>query len=465
MATLLIDILVLAGIGLILFAFLSYRRLKKPSANEKKEIAIEALSTIWNKHQAVKLSIDELVALWRDKAIVELAGEVQVAYKNPDIQEFYLNHISKKLVFSGNSGQVIIGILKLLDQEGNSPSVVNAKGEVEANLEKNSYDILSKVSLAKHSVNVAEEMMKMFKGKVVMYPKIVIAALGHDLGKLPSFREKMYSMGDHPVISITILEGIKGYQELPYKEEISKAIMEHHRNPKGVFSEALKTADQNSRRMEMSLYVKDEIQGKEDALYKESNSDKQELEALQAKTPKSEQQKIEAAESIFIEKNKEAKEKIRPTEIHLAWLNADEILKELKPYINKLSGSRWRALSMSNGYVFFQVSVIEDVIKKLGRRHNDSNVALMDTDRKLKTDIIFSVISFLRREKGAIAEGLIKNDFIGGKFKVKKKDGTEYEAYYTPFNLEVFGEQVSYFENLKVGVLNDIESVYISSES
>jgi urocanate hydratase len=61
--------------------------------------------------------------------------------------------------------------------------------------------------------------------------------------------------------------------------------------------------------------------------------------------------------------------------------------------------------------------------KKLGK--GDHDIALMDSDRELKRNILYSIVCNLRREKDAIAGGLIKDGYFGGQFIVRMRDGKE----------------------------------------
>ena len=112
---------------------------------------------------------------------------------------------------------------------------------------------------------------------------------------------------------------------------------------------------------------------------------------------------------------------------------------------------------MPEGYVYFQAGVLEEAAKKLGRSNPD--IALMDSDRELKRNILYSIGCNLRREKDAIARGLIKDGYFGGPFIVRMQDGKELSSFYTPFNAEAFGETVSYFEKQKKGRIMEIEEV------
>lgn len=461
-------IIVIAGITAAI-SLLMLKRLSK--SGHKKEIAIEALSTIWTKHKNVTLSIEELVGIWKDKNGEPVEKEKEVQYKHKEIQELYEMYLKGRTYSASSSGDLIREILTLLDEEGDCPSVVNTKGEPEGLIAKNSYDVLSKVPLYKHSINVTEQMIKAFRNSASMLPKVLITSLGHDLGKLPSARKNLYSMGDHPLISITILERYSSYKELPFRDEISKAILEHHRVPKGILAEKLKEADHAARRMEMAemsegVVSETPVQPKEAKIDMEEQAtivytkvytkNSSQAEASSSINPPEQSSKIDG--DIFSPPSgADEKEKNIPKEMLLEWFNAEVFIKELKPYINRLYGERWNAFSMPDGYIYFQTGVIEEVAKKLGK--DDPNIALMDSSREMKQSIMFTIIQRLRREKDAIARGLIKDNYFGGRFSITMSNGKTIDGYFTPFVAEAFGEQVSFFEVAKQKKLKEVVKV------
>lgn len=243
---------------------------------------------------------------------------------------------------------------------GDCPSVVNARGELEATLDKNAYDVLAKTTLLQHTLHVAEELLKLIP-RGPMTPKAIITALGHDLGKIPIYREKLYSMGDHPLIGITVLDRIKGFNEISYSKEIVSAVKEHHRSPKYLLAEKLKEADQNARRKEMA----------ENVMVHEPEAGGQ--------ASKVAAQKPSQPVDVFGAETSE-KQEIKLKELDLLWFNADEFLNEMKPYINQLYGGRFDAFSMPDGYVYFQTKVLREVSKKLAKKHGDMSVIANDMD-------------------------------------------------------------------------------------
>ena len=422
---------------------------------DKKEIALEALSSIWARHKNTEISLEQLAGLWRNRTFrLAPSAAADPVFTHPDIQEFYDRYVKESIFSAAPPGDVIREVLLILDREGDCPSVVSDKSG-EGTLEKNTYDMLAGVPLYRHSLDVAEELIKAFKGSEAMLPTVLVTSLGHDIGKLPSYRKTLYSMGDHPLISITVLESLQGYAGLPNKDEISKAIGDHHRAPKGLIGEKLKEADMAARRMELARKVRTQMggagTGSDGAEASHSSSS-----PVVVAVPQTDREEADK-ESVFISHAKEEKEKISLKEVHLPWFDAEKFLAELKPYINRLDGARWGAFSMPDGHVYFQAGVLEEAARKLGK--GDPDISLMSADRDLKRNILYTIVCILRREKDAIARGLIKEGYFGGPFIARMKDGRELSFYYTPFNAEAFGETVSYFESLKERKIKEIEDV------
>lgn len=257
-----------ALIGLVLFLW-SLSRLKGKSAttghasvvraypdtkSQKQVIGIEDISIIWSKRKEAKIRLEELATLWRNYQKQTGATE-KIHFYNPIILDFFKRHIEGKPFFTGSVRKVLLDLLTLLDTEGSVSSVVSGQTEVESKLPANTYQMLSQISLAEHTVHVAEEILAIVPfGPNI--PKALITALAHDIGKIPKFRKQYYALGDHPFISVTVLDSMQSFKELVYADDIIKAIRDHHLKPKEYLGEALKEADQRARRRELSQIQK-----------------------------------------------------------------------------------------------------------------------------------------------------------------------------------------------------------------
>jgi len=166
--------------------------------------------------------------------------------------------------------EVLLEIMKLIDEKGDCPSVVS---DVEGNnfrsekiAGKTSFDILKQVSLRKHTLNVAEEALKIVKEKYnQITPAVIkelIIAFAHDLGKLPDFRPKDYSMTAHPVVSAKKLEEYlsKATFSDKTKQMLIEAVEDHHKQPRNDYGKLLKQADQKAREREKREILGDEAE-------------------------------------------------------------------------------------------------------------------------------------------------------------------------------------------------------------
>jgi hypothetical protein len=440
------------GLTLVVVAVFIFGRKKE----EKKlvvinQITLEELSKLWEKKGGGKIHIAKLCAVWRDEKAH--AGEDEsFEFKNQRATDF-MDKIRRWPWFKKlPQHRAVCGrILQLLDQQGNGPSVVDLKSDVEGNWDENTYRLLGSVTLLDHSLNVAEQVVKLLsdENSCHVIPDTMIAALGHDLGKLESMRSYLYSMGEHPLIAERPLGGIAGFKELKRKDEILWAIKLHHKRPQGLLGKTLKTADQKARQMELAeaalkidtAAVKPEPAGK---LHEQSAGGV-----------------WKAQKDIYNEdgdSQKKTKTEKPPLMDISGWFDATVFLDELKPYINKMFGRRFMAFSMSDGHVYFQTKVLEDVVRKMAERAGNMEIATMGQRDESMRSVLLSVVNHLRVDHEVIARGLIKDNFFGGYFNVTRKIGKPIKGYYTPFHAEAFGS-IAEMEHSKPKMLRDIIKV------
>jgi len=430
------------------------RRSRNPEISclkEKREVALERLAGIWTHKGTAESSAekDEGETRKETEKSQDETHEISVAFRDPDLNAFYIENIRDKAGFSPQARQVAEGILETLDREGNCPSVVNSHGEIEASLETGVYNRLARVTLREHALDTAKAMLRLVDPGP-MTPMAIIAALGHDLGKIPAYRQQLYSLGDHPVISVTILDKIPGFSEMPNKGDVITAIRDHHRKPIDFFSIKLKEADQEARKKELArnFSLGDTRTGRE------STSREEEPPKRAASAGR---------ETIFWDdenKTEGRKRKGKPKEVEIPWYNGKAILQEIAGRINKVDEGRWEAFSMVNGYVYIQVGLLWSVAKKVARMNGDPSVLIADTDDELRANILYSIVERLKTEENAIARGLIRDGYFSAPFVVSMQDGTVHsKASYVPFNLEAFGMLTSELESQKYGKVREIVDV------
>ncbi len=394
-------------------------------------VTLRNLSKIWGKEGKKEIHISELSPLWRE---IKHRKEETAAFYFEDLKATALMEKIdtwgwfKKFPLQRNVGGQI---LQLLDKEGDCPSVVNIHGDVEGGWDENTFQILSRTSLLHHSINVAEQVVQLHSENEAWHviPDTIVAALGHDLGKLRSVQGYLYSLGEHPIAAGRPLSKIDEFNQLPRKDEISQAIKLHHKMPKGLLGKTLKKADQLARQQELeenSLAIKEnDPEPKKEADKNHSTSAWQAQEDIYGDSGGTSQKKTKAEPPVSMDIS--------------AWFDAAQFLEELKPHINKMYGRQFFAFSMSNGYVYFQVKILEDIARKQAEKAGCMEIATMAKRDKSMRNVLFTIVHQLRTEHEVIADGLIKKEFFGEYFSVTRKIGKPMRGFYTPFHAEPFG--------------------------
>jgi len=433
---------------------------QEPSLLE--QMTLSALSQRWvrpktsTRIEGVK-HISELAHLWRNEQVIA-EGIEKVELVHPRSRSF-AGQLRTWSFFNQAPGQraVCLEIINLLDREGQCPSVVDVQGDVEAAWEQNTYRILAKTTLLEHSLNVAEQVVKLLSDNQAWHviPDTMVAALGHDLGKLKSARGSLYALGEHPLAAGAIISGIPGFKELSRKEDILRAIKMHHKMPEGLLGKTLKKADQQARQQELERWVGE-------AVPEETKESYEEVVPERPPQPSSREAVQRVQADIYgetIDPAPSRDEIVPPQRMDISgWFDAAGFLAMLKPYINRVDGRRFLAFSMADGLVYFQVKVLEEVARKQAQEAGCMEIATMAQDDPTMRQVLFSVVQLLRREHEVIATHLIKAAYFGGYFLVTRKHSKEMRGYYTPFHAEAFGS-IAEMERAKPDLLRDILSV------
>ena len=437
-----------------------------------KEIHLRDLSDLWTKEGTKTIHISKLSPLWRDDRITALEEE------SPELHDpraaAFMENIRQWAWFDKFPQQKAIcgQILKILDQEGHCPSVVNMHGDVEGSWDETTYRILAQTTLLDHSLNVAERVVQLLSDSEAWHviPDTMIAALAHDLGKLQSMRGHLYSLGEHPLAAGRPLVGIPGFRDLPKKDEILRAIKLHHKKPDGLLGKTLKKADQLARQQELEKVVLQNDTGQKTMLHpakiaKEGILTEKKVSSLEVAIQPEINKATAAwqAQTDIYDENGEGGQGKSESEVPKlmdisGWFDAASFLEELKPYINKMFGRRFLAFSMPDGLVYFQVKVLEEVARKQAERAGCMKIATMAQKDLTMRQVLFTIVHHLRVEHDVIARGLIKDAFFGGYFTVSRKIGKSMKGYYTPFHAEAFGS-IAEMEQAKPTLLRDIYKV------
>ncbi len=468
------------------FTMLILKSFLKPLQKEETEqskVKLEDLSALlWAKgKEEGQLKIEDLAPIWKEIEVKEVKEESITSFNNPIIQDFYLKYIEEATWFKKARLQkeVCLNILGLLDKEGDCPSVVNANDDVEASWDSNTFTILGQVNLTEHTLNVAVEAVNLLLSEEAQHviPDTMVAALGHDLGKLPSIKSHLYSLGEHPLAAGRVLAEIASFKKLNKKQEISKAIKLHHKRPEGLLGKTLKKADQTARQNELEYTIEKKQQKQEKPVVQPESSDSNSPPETSPSTSSNVANAPvssppvqgtgaawKAQADIFGEEppQEEKKEKVNQIDIS-SWFDAQDFLDELNPYINRITGRRFMAFSMSDGYVFVQAKAIEEVARKMAERNGAMDIATMAADDPTMRRVLFTVVNHLRVNHEVIAREFIKDQYFGGYFNITMKGGKKMKGFYTPFHAEAFGS-IGEMENQKTGILKNFKKVEPFSE-
>ena len=484
-------------IPLLLILYLVWRRIGKPkevtpqpAVEERRveHIDLEHLSQVWTEKEEERvISLEELSKNWRKAPAPREAPPPRPnpEYRHPEIAAFYQERVYERPNMKENVLACVEELLRLLDEEGDCPSVVNRnEKEVEGKLEKNVYDRLAELPLYRHSLNVAIELASHCRNELLA-PMAIITGLAHDLGKIPAYQNLLYCTGDHPLIAQSILEKIKPFGKLTYARDVLEAVRQHHRNqPETELGKRLKSADQTCRSKEiaMLLAANREIQSAEgkaaadnpavavDAGPVADAGTAAPLPAARApaKGPRAKSRERLAAiastavfggyldqdPDIFGAGGKETG--VKNTLVSIDWFDTAKALAYLKQFINRMKGGRFYAFSMPDGTVYFRVPLFWDAAKRLSG--NDAKLLAADADLQTRRDIIFSMVERLKESK-AIATDLLSPGFFTGRFVINPDAKEPREENLIPFRAEAFGELVSTLEARKVSQLRAIKEV------
>jgi hypothetical protein len=238
--------------------------------------------------EKIVLSLDDLCPIWikynssfKPAAVVKETAEVasgaeEAALSSPPsedvgaardrpgsgkavmtVQAFYSEVIEPHKEALAGMLEGINRIMELLERYGDCPSVVDTIADSEKKVTTLVGDILSKVTLRDHTFNVARIALRLLKDAyhdpVGYVPAVIIAALGHDLGKIPELRSRdRYVKADHPLTSVSVVEEIfEKDKDAHWLKMVAKAIGEHHQSATDPLSELLKEADGKARQLEI----------------------------------------------------------------------------------------------------------------------------------------------------------------------------------------------------------------------
>lgn len=485
------------------------------------KITLEKIAARWQAeqvHDKTIVKLQTLATLWREKE--DLLQDIAVAnatdsYESVTIADFYRDEVQNKPYFIGMPGAVVRQILKMLDTQGDCSSVVqseNAQTQMFRSLsalipgegdrrETTVYDLLANVNLRTHSVNVARKIIEMTEG--TMRAKAIIAALGHDIGKMPICTyDELYRTHDHPARSLLAMQkDIKGFMDLQYYEDVSDAIKNHMGQATKILCQKVKEADHKARTKELldALNWRSEETAAEQAVIRErieqvereaaeQTAAPAEAAAIESPRVQREEQPVSPSRTssppprpagrprspsggqlpdIFRDVDRTRREQMAgsqqiPQVIDVPGLDIDAVLQEVGAKINVVSEQgHWVAFSF-NMVAYIQPDTLWEAVKSTTVRINPE-ILFADNDRERRKNIIYTVVSKLW-DRHVIEQSLIKKKYFSAPFTVVFNDETRQTATYTPIKLGAFECLESEIEGRKTGRLLAIAGVEVNSE-
>lgn len=393
-----------------------------------------------------------------------VADDEDIVFVHDQIVDYYNDRIvTKPKGFAPGSAalRTVESILKLLDKHGDCPSVVVANTDgmyTDTDLDRlredyrgfSTHEILSRVTLLDHSLEVARRIEGMRKGSA-QTPVWIIEALAHDLGKIPSYHySRSYATGDHPIISCTILQSeVRGFMDLSERDrkDVENAVRNHHRggfDAKDADIEHVKLladADKDARSTELAR----EFKVLADA--------RQASDAQRSAIAENERKQKELEEEKEKQRIAETMRAFEKYGMDLSWVDSREFFRLLMPYINEVRGGCYKAVSTNDGIVYVWSDLLRKILNEMahacGQPDVEADVIASDGNLLGKYKKLISITNKFRDE-GLIPAQLIQPGYFSANFLVFHDGKPEPDRMNAcPFLAEAFGVLPGELEGLK----------------
>ena len=457
---------------------------------EEQKVTLGLLSQLWVKDQVQMVRFDEISKIWREIEVKVEKKERVPVFQHGDITKFYLDRVRGRPFFVGDALDTTIDLLELLDRDGNCASVVRQnEKEPEKLFDVDTFNLLARIPLYRHSINVAcAAMDKVGTGSVV--PKAALAALAHDLGKIPFYYGKYYKTSMHPSVGLAVAESIPRLKNIKWFEEISAAIKNHHGQSIEYLDSLIREADQTARRFEINNIAK-LINPEDDPKPAQASPDTQRpnteiagdttvqqaavaksLDAAQASQKKSTDAASTDQVQAAAQTNKPAEvacKEAQPQRVQITppveperperkriprqlknlspWFDADRFIKELTKIINTTqTGDKfWSALALGH-YVYVKPVGMFGLVVRHSK--NDPEVVAAGPSEQDRDDYLYSVVMELKKKKDLVATEFLNGDRFGAVFLHNPNtDSTATKQFLIPFRSDYFGEDIARFES------------------
>ena len=461
----------LTGAGLLVYSVRGFFTAEQrppaesePVPEEIEETSLEEVSQNW---MGKEVLIQDLSVLWRERKQKQSSPLPRPTFRHEEIDRFFTDMVEQRRSIEGARRQVIIELLKMLDEEGDCPSVVRMnEHEAEKSFKEDTFAMLATIPLYRHTLSVARKSMAK-AGQEAILVDFLIVALAHDLGKIPSNYGKMYMSMDHPLISALIVNGIPEYASLPNRTELDKIIRGHHiLKTDDTLTNIFKLCDHETRQEELATLLaaareRDRSEGPANTDNAPEKASAQGAgSAKPAALPPEEEREHPLGELA-------SRVPFVPVACGLpAWFDADAILAELGKRINRLmettDAQKWDAISTAKG-VFVHPDGLWSVLKEVSG--NDPLLLASDANEEAKRNLLYTVVRELGRTRDAIATEYIAPQYYTTKTSVVTGSGKGITAYLIPFRVHVFAATLSALEELKpVKLKRMVRDIHLKQE-
>jgi len=330
--------------------------------------------------------------------------EMKSPYVKTILTEFFIPYQKQFEIQQAKEG--FLSLVELLDQNGDCPSVT-----IDDKKMKSLASLLRQIPLKDHSLHVARKIKELVKMKYEIFypyhiPEAIMAALAHDIGKIPYVfgRDLTVTKADHPILGAEKLRAIFPPEKPSWLDNVIEAIKDHHRPSINPLSKLLKEADRKAREEEVLQF------------------------------------------NPYL--------KIQPRE---EWIDPNRLLQIIAPDIDKIKEkNKFKAFSW-NSIVYVQPDALYEALKQLAKEKQIVDFSLlMDSDQ---TEVKIEIINALRRANMLAFD--IKEGYMGRSFEVIG-DKFQKTFFLVPIKIEAFGSLPSKItKRLKPGYLGMIKEVRI----
>ncbi len=447
----------LSGAGLVAYATRNlFRRedssepTNEPCQEKVERRTLKQLSCDW----IGVIDFMEIAKIWREPESKKETPFPRPTFGHGEIDQFYSDMVERRYALKGARRSVVVKLLEILDKEGDCPSVVRMNPlEAEGKFPDDTFSMLATIPLYRHTLQVARKCASKIDQEI-MLPDVLIVSLAHDIGKIPSYHNRLYTTGDHPLIAPIVLNGIAEYASLGNSDELDRIVRGHHllkmdNNP---LTELLKQCDQEVRNEELGKLVSCAIEQDRERGDERDGKGSVPPPVKGSERPGGNDVLPADEERAHPLDGGESREVPSPVAQEIPdWFDADAILAAVKRMINVLEttakGEKWQAVSTDMGIVFVNPNGLWSAIKEVSGK--DPAVLAADADKEAKRNLLYTVVWELSKTRNAIATQYVAPNFYTTKATVVTGGGKGFSALLVPFNVEAFGETPSALEGLK----------------